>query len=260
MAYIQSYVLTRAMADFPAHISWAEQIKKSMNMPFYVILKQAGDAHAGWQVLLLLFNTLFGLPFQAANLAAVVLCEVATIFLLLRWFWPTIHAKYPAIWKQAGIMGGFALPTLFVLTGQYLITYAGNSGGILFAPFTVMNHYSGFLLPKFLLSVPFPLLVATIYRRRVWREAYMSLAWLIFLFGCFYTYFLAEGGLRLYDGNFGWSGEIGLFVLFAASTLFFLGTPESSDKSRRFLRLVWFCHVIIGAIYHGYFLVTHVYA
>jgi len=367
MAYIQSYVLTRAMADFPAHISWAEQIKKSMNMPFYVILKQAGDAHAGWQVLLLLFNTLFGLPFQAANLAAVVLCEVATIFLLLRWFWPTIHAKYPAIWKQAGIifgvgvatpisalwfvdhkfylgyigitsyhsptiillrplallqfiyalrcfeqqrtskieilgmailsmlaafakpnfaidllpamtilglhrmlhrksvdlaafLGGFALPTLFVLTGQYLITYAGNSGGILFAPFTVMNHYSGFLLPKFLLSVPFPLLVATIYRRRVWREAYMSLAWLIFLFGCFYTYFLAEGGLRLYDGNFGWSGEIGLFVLFAASTLFFLGTPESSDKSRRFLRLVWFCHVIIGAIYHGYFLVTHVYA
>ncbi len=365
MAYIQSYILTRAMADFPAHIAWAEQIKKSMNVPFYVILKQAGDAHAGWQVLLLLFNALFGLPFQTANLAAVVLCEVVTALLLWQWFWPLLRAKYPAIWKQAVIilgigmatpisalwfvdhkfylgyigitsyhsptiillrplallqflyalrcfeprrtskiellgmamismlaafakpnfaidllpamtilglqrmlqrrnvdlaafLAGFALPTLFVLTGQFLITYQRESG-IIFAPFTVMSHYSGFLLPKLLLSILFPLLVTIIYRRRVWHDAHMRLAWLIFVFGGFYTYFLAEGGPRLYDGNFGWSGEIGLFVLFAAASWFFLSLPESSGKSKWLLRFVWLGHVAVGVMYYAYFLATHVY-
>ncbi len=360
MAFVQSYILTKAMADFPTHILWAEQIKNGVAVPSYVI------AHAGWQVLLLLFN-LFGFPFRFANFASLLLCEGITAFVLMQWLWPALNAKNTPLWKaglvilgvmiatpistlwfsdqqfylgyigiasyhnptiillrplallqfiyamrcfepqpisKLNILGaaiismlatfakpnfaiclipamiilvltrilqkkhvdviafliGSALPTIFMLAVQFLITYHENiSGGILFAPFTVMSSYSDFLLPKFLLSILFPLLVTIIYRRQAWHDIRMSLAWLIFIFGCFYTYFLAESGPRFFDGNFAWSGEIALFVLFAASTLFFLDVAESSGKSRLFLQFIWLCHVTVGIIYYSYFLTAHIY-
>lgn len=361
MAYIQSYVLTKAMADFSLHILFAEQIKNGIATPSFVM------AHAGWEILLLIFNILFGIPFQLANLIILLLCEALTVFILLRWFWPSPDVKIPPLWKTGvvilgisvaapisilwfldqkfylGYIGivsyhnptiillrplallqfiyalrcfdprpisrftilgmaiisilaafakpsfaiclipamviltlyrilqkkrvdviafliGFILPTMFMLAVQFLITYQENiSDGILFAPFIVMSSYSDFLLPKFLLSILFPLLVTITYRRQAWHDIRMRLAWLIFIFGGLYTYFLAEGGIRFFDGNFTWSGEIGSFLLFAASSLFFLDVAESSGKSRLFLGFIWLCHIALGIIYYGYFLTAHIY-
>ena len=359
MAYVQSFVLTKAMADFSMHMLWAEQIKNGVAVPTYVV------AHAGWQVLLLLFNA-FGLQFKWANLISLLLCEAITVVILLRWFWPSPNVIQP-FWKTGiillgisvaapisifwpldhqfylgyigivtyhnptiiflrpfailqfvfsmryfesrpiskleilgmaiismlatfakpsfaiclipalGILAlykifqkkqvdlsalliGFAVPTALVLVIQFLITYrADDSGGILFAPFAVMGYYSNLLLPKFLLSIVFPLLVTIVYRKQAWQDVRMILTWLIFIFGCVYTYFLAEGGSRFYDGNFTWSGEIALYVLFAVSTLFFLDMEKSTGKPDSFLRFIWLCHVGVGIIYFCYFIAVHVY-
>ena len=359
MAFVQSYVLTKAMADFSLHIMFAEQMKSGIAVAPFTL------AHAGWQILLLIFNA-FGLSFPLANLIGILLCEAVTVFILLRWFWPSPDVLQP-LWKTGivllgvsvaapisifwpldhqfylgyigivtyhnptiillrpfailqfifalklfeprpiskfAILGmaivsmlaafakpsfaiclipalgilvvlrmlqkkdvdipafliGFAIPTVLILAVQFLITYqADNSGGILFAPFTVMSYYSGLLLPKFFLSILFPLLVTIVYRKQARQDIRMVLAWLIFIFGSFYTYFLAEGGQRFYDGNFTWSGEIGLFVLFVVSTLFFLDVSKPSTKSKLFLQFIWLGHVIVGIIYYGYFLTAHIY-
>jgi hypothetical protein len=362
MAFVQSYVLTKAMADFVPHIAYAQEIKNGIAIPSYIL------AHAGWEVLLLLFNALLGLQLRTANFAAVLLCEIVTVFALFQLFWPTFKAKDLPLWKQAlitlgvsvatpisafwvldqkfylGYVGissyhnptilllrplallqfifslkcfgphpiskleilgmaivsmlaafakpnfaiclipamgllvlyniirkkqasivafsyGFVLPTMLTLAIQFLMSYYDNgSSSIVFAPFAVMNSYSKFLLIKFLLSIVFPVMVTIRYRREAWYDIRLILAWLIFIFGSFYTYFLAENGGRFFDGNFTWSSEIALFVLFAAASAFFWDVAESSHKSRWFLLFIWLCHVTIGIIYYGYFLTAHIYA
>ncbi|MGC8857002.1 MAG: hypothetical protein ACP5QU_09395 [Anaerolineae bacterium] len=62
MAFVQSYILTKAMADFSVHISLAEQMKRGATTPSYVLVL------AGWQVLLLSLSSFSGFPFRAANL------------------------------------------------------------------------------------------------------------------------------------------------------------------------------------------------
>jgi hypothetical protein len=80
----------------------------------------------------------------------------------------------------------------------------------------------------------------------------MILGWLSFMFGTFFTYFLAETGTRFYDGNFGWSGEITLVVLFTLSTLFYLEMPHDRRVPNIVLRFIWAGHVVSGAIYYFY--------
>jgi hypothetical protein len=110
---------------------------------------------------------------------------------------------------------------------QYLATYTPDrllrvEGGIFFAPLAVYAQDSGMLLPKFILSILFPLIVYALYYKDASVDIGLNLAWLNFIFGAFYTYMLAESGLRFQDGNFKWSGQVTLFILFIASVVFFL--------------------------------------
>jgi hypothetical protein len=120
------------------------------------------------------------------------------------------------------LLGGIVVPALVTLAWQYEVTYVSQPSSIVFAPLAVMRMYSSSLLPKFLLSVLFPLLVAVLFWRRAIASAALSLAWLTFMFGAGYTYLLAEAGPRMAHGNFGWSAEISLFILFVVSALFVL--------------------------------------
>lgn len=121
------------------------------------------------------------------------------------------------------------LPSAIVLGWQFFATYASsqNLGAldesrIIFAPFQVMGYYSKYLLPKFLLSISLPLVVYLLFFKNAVKDKYVNMAWLLFLFGTLYTYLLAESGDRMYDANFWWSGQIGLFILFVASAIFFV--------------------------------------
>lgn len=159
-----------------------------------------------------------------------------------------------------GLLFGLMIPMLGVLVWQFIITYINDeSVGIAFIPFGVMRMYSNYLLPKLIVSILFPLSVSVLYIKRASLDIRMILGWLIFLFGAFFTYFFAETGQRFYDGNFGWSGEIALVVLFITSTLFYLESPKVYRYSDIMLRTVWASHVLFGVAYYFYCLFTSTY-
>ncbi len=115
------------------------------------------------------------------------------------------------------IAGGFIIPTVGMLAWQFLTTYGSESDGILFAPLAVMHSYTTLGLPlRFLGSIWFPLLTCALFWRAAREDVLTRWGWAIFALGAFFTYFMAEGGERFQHGNFGWSGEIGLYLLFAA--------------------------------------------
>lgn len=159
-----------------------------------------------------------------------------------------------------GLILGIIVPTVFVLAVQYLATYhESDSEGILFLPFEVMSKYSKFLLPKFILSILFPLAVLFFHYKDTFSDSRMRLAWLIFAFGMIYTYFFAESGYRMVHGNFGWSGEIASFVLFMATTVFYMEKPAASFGKTVVIRGAWVAHVVFGIAYYFYSLFSGTY-
>ncbi len=151
-----------------------------------------------------------------------------------------------------GLIFGFGLPIVLTLTWQFMVAYyLSDISGIAFAPFVVMGSYSKYLLAKFLLSILFPALILFFHFEQAKRDPRMILGWLIFAIGTFFTYFLSESGERILEGNFIWSGEIALFLLFAASTLFYLDmSPKKHLKS--ILQTSWILHIISGVVYYFY--------
>lgn len=186
------------------------------------------------------------------------ICILPTIGLAVLY---QLRKKRAVQWPM--VLFGFVLPTVIMLGWQYVLTYYSNDdhSRVLFSPFGVMNAYSDYLPEKFLLSLGFPLLVSTLYFKKALRDLQMVMAWTAFLFGAFFTYFLAESGKRFLDGNFAWSGEIAMIVLFCACTLFFIeNLPEISSRFQRLtVTLVWAMHAVFGVIYYFYCLLGRTY-
>jgi len=159
---------------------------------------------------------------------AIVIIPVLGLLTLIRW-----GRKQPINWLL--LLAGIALPIAIVLIWQQNYYHDSSMGSFIFAPFTVMSLYSpdGNLLLKFILSIAFPLAVLGFYYRDVLKDISMQIAWLGFLVGVFYTYFLTES-VTWSDGNFTWSGQIAIFILFVASTLFFIKENMPLLSQRRF--------------------------
>jgi hypothetical protein len=158
------------------------------------------------------------------------------------------------------LLFGIGLPAGLMLAWQFLITYYGDEGSsIRFLPFAVMEASSGYLAPKLFLSILFPLSVLISYFKQVLKDTRMALAWLVFAFGILYTYLFAETGQRFLDGNFGWSGEIALVLLFAVSTLFWLENSTKRESYQWWLYAAWSLHVLFGLIYYSFCVLNYSY-
>jgi len=123
------------------------------------------------------------------------------------------------------IATGTLLPGILVLGWQFLFTYTSGSGDmgqshIIFAPLVVYANRSVHLFPKFILSTVFPLSVLMLYGKQVIKDRYCLMGILMFIAGAAQAYLLAESGSRMYDGNFLWSAQLGLFLWFFVSMRF----------------------------------------
>jgi hypothetical protein len=144
-----------------------------------------------------------------------------------------------------------------VLAWQYLFHRTSGMGGFGFAPFKVMGYLSPENLPlKFVLSILFPACVYFSYFRQARRDLALNLAWLAFLFGAFYTYFIIEPR-EWQSGNFLWSGAITLLILFVVSFIFFVqqmlnNARERPQKSARtyLCVMVFGLHLVSGLIWY----------
>ena len=156
---------------------------------------------------------------------------------------------------------GMAIPSAFILLGQYYITYIADDPGVIFAPFAVMRFYSDWILVKLILSIWFPLVLAFFYFREMARDDTMRLTWLVFFFGLIYTYFFAEDGNRFQHGNFGWSGEIAMFLLFVNSVRFLLQKGIRIKEFSVKQKIIWVGafspHILCGVVYYFYCLTNN---
>lgn len=156
---------------------------------------------------------------------------------------------------------GIALPCLSVLAWQYLTTYAGAAppelaSRIALAPLAVVRALSpSGLAWKFALSILFPACVYALLPGAR-RDAALNLAWLTFGAGALLAYGFAEAGPRRMDGNFLWSAQIGLFVLFVASLLAALRRAAALPAPGRDARLrvcaaAYALHLASGLVWYA---------
>ena len=69
-------------------------------------------------------------------------------------------------------------------------------------------------------SMAFPIGVTLLWPRAALADPGMRVAWGGTVVGLLISYLLAEAGDRLYDGNFLWTGQMAVFVLFVAAAAF----------------------------------------
>lgn len=204
-----------------------------------------------WQIVAGAFVSILA-AFIKPSLAICILPALAAV-IFLRW----IQRKYVNL---AALGFGVLLPTVFVLIWQFLLSYYENeTGAVEFLPFAVMSAYSGYLGWKFLLSALFPIAVLVVFFKQAIGDVRMVLGWSIFVFGMVFTYLFAESGPRFVDGNFAWSGEIALTLLFAISTLFCLEISPKAPIVRWTLSLIWSLHILFGIAYYLFCLLGNSY-
>jgi hypothetical protein len=151
---------------------------------------------------------------------------------------------------------GFVIPAIGALSLQYLIAFtAGSSVGFMPFGFLKRAHADQLLFVKLIMSSLFPLSVYLFYFPNAVRDIGFNLSWLIFFVGLFYTYFIVETQ-RISQGNFTWSGQITLFVLFVVSMVFFIRQNREARTTRmahiRFFAclLVLLLHLVCGMFWY----------
>jgi hypothetical protein len=184
-------------------------------------------------VILIIFSTLTKPNYTIALLPAIA------VFVVYR-----IIKKRFVKWKM--LIFGIGIPSVIVLGWQYFFYFGQDiQSNIIFSPFQVyLLRGKGTLgiLANFILSIAFPLCVYVLDYHKARRNFSLNFSWLVFLFGSFYSYFLAQGGKELGAGNFFWSAQIALFILFLVSAKHFIDNNRnfiSSASPKRLINVVF---------------------
>jgi len=145
------------------------------------------------------------------------------------------------------------IPSVGILGLQYYFAYVlgqPHPAHIVWAPLIVFQHWSSWLLPKFVLSILFPLAVWCIAPREALDDERLKFAWLVFIVGAFYAYGFAETGERMFHGNLWWGAHIALLLVFFESVRFCLAHKFSKGR-----QLIWVgsygLHVVAGMLWYS---------
>lgn len=178
--------------------------------------------------------------------------------------------KQPVNWP---LLLSIALPAVVLLGLQFFMlprwtqtAVATSDGKIAFAPLALFRAWGVFdklIFLRIVMSVLFPIVVYAAYVRPARRDFSLNLAWLSTMIGIFYTLCFVETGARLPAGNFGWSAQITIFILFVVSMSFFLRQIYDLETRRfRLNRTAGLClavfalHLISGLLWYATELTT----
>jgi len=201
--------------------------------------------------------SLFFCGISKPNFLIIVLPAFVLFLLVTHRLKPVLTNKY--------IYLSFFLPIFTVLGLQFFQTFffqdlsqatGSTESHIVVLPFETMAHYSNFLFQKLILSIAFPLLVFLCYPRSFIQDKAVILSSCCLFMGLVLTYFFAESGSRMYDGNFWWSGQMGLYLVFLFSVAFLFKntkalTQKKIDKAKYSLCLaLFFLHVAFGVFFY----------
>jgi hypothetical protein len=152
-------------------------------------------------------------------------------------------------WRQVLMFGfGIALPAVLILVWQAAVTYTPEgSNRVVFAPFEVFHLEP--TLYKLPASLAFPIVVAAMAVHARVRDPKFVFAWVFTAIALFATLFLGETQ-RMMDGNFAWTGQTAVFLIYVESFLLLIGRPELS-LGRRVAWATLTVHVVCGLIWYG---------
>ena len=144
---------------------------------------------------------------------------------------------------------GIALPATLVLSWQALRTYGSTPGsGVIFAPFVVFDLDE--TLYKLPASLAFPIVVAGVAVRGGVRDPKFIFAWVFTAVAMFITLLVGEAGPRLGEGNFAWTGQTAVFLIYVESLLLLIARPDLS----RWRTVAWAAfavHVLCGVVWYA---------
>jgi hypothetical protein len=152
-------------------------------------------------------------------------------------------------WRQVLMFGlAIALPAVLVLVWQAVVTYTPDGRNrVVFAPFEVFNLEP--TLYKLPASLAFPIVVAAMAVRARVRDPKFVFAWVFTAIALFVTLFLGETQ-RMMDGNFAWTGQTAVFLIYVESWLLLISRPGLS-RWRRIAWATFAVHVVCGLIWYG---------
>ena len=163
-------------------------------------------------------------------------------------------------WRWFGL--SFAVPAVAVLGWQYYVVYPLNpdGAGVILAPLQAIGVRSSTDLVtlgwRLIASVLFPLTAAACFPS-VRADRRVQLGWATVFIGAAIGYLLAESQ-RPGAGNFLWSGQLAVFVLFAASTVAVLRDAATAGAGGCRLRRFALCGSVF--LWHVASGVQHVYS
>jgi hypothetical protein len=148
------------------------------------------------------------------------------------------------------LIGGIGIPALIVLGAEYLAvqyipSLKDHGSQFIFSPFGYLRkiRMMDLILLKFILSIAFPLVVYLLYFKTAVQDSMFNLAWLIFIVGAIYYYFFIQVPLASH-GNFTWSAQITLFILFIVAFAFFV--RQNRGVSWRLSYPAWISLFVLG--------------
>lgn len=222
-------------------------LKPLVLLQFFFAIKILGQSRSHWLTILVTALVSMAAVFTKPSF---IICLLPALGLLI---FIKLIKKQPL--DLRGLIFGIVLPSTAILVWQFLITFGPKAdSSVVFAPLQVMSYYSKLLLPKFLLSAAFPVIVTLLTWKTAIQDRHIRLGWLTFIGGVIFTYLFAESGTRDISANFIWSGEITLFILFVSCVIFLAENNTLINNSvRRWLILTTGgLHVVFGIVYYFY--------
>lgn len=139
-------------------------------------------------------------------------------------------------------------PSVSVLLCQYWFAYGAPGGvGIGILPFEIFP-LSAELLIKGVLSLAFPIFVGLAFRSTLNRLHPLVWAYVFLAIAMAYTFLLVETGPRMMQGNFAWSLQIGVFLVYVESALVFLQHIREATMRRAVGLNIGGLHVVSGLV------------
>jgi hypothetical protein len=154
-------------------------------------------------------------------------------------------------WDRVMLFGmAIVVPAALVLLWQARMAYAGSTAqsSIIFAPFVVFDFKE--TLYKFPASMAFPLVVWFAAWCSGIRDARLAFLWVFCAVALFETLLLGEGGGRLMQGNFAWSGQTAVFLAYVEAALLLVTRPELT-RWQKPSWAIFGVHVACGLAWYG---------
>ena len=152
-------------------------------------------------------------------------------------------------WRQVLVcIAGIGVPSALILAWQARMAYGvGTPVQVAFAPFVVFDASQ--TLYKLPASLAFPLVVAAAAWWTRTSDAGLRFIWILTALALFATLGLVETGERMMQGNFAWTGQTAVFLVYVESMLFLLTQPRQA-----WVRSAWVVfgvHVVCGLAWYG---------